>query len=70
MMLHLCRNGGRSVSRLVPASTTSSSCWLSSTPPAASSQPDLEKKGGLYESLFGPSSNIAKPNTNRYGTGT
>jgi hypothetical protein len=58
MLLHICRGGGRSAVRLTSSSMTSRS---------ASTLPEDEKKtkGGLYESLFGLSSNIAKPNTNR-----
>jgi hypothetical protein len=63
----MCRGGGgRSVTRLVPAASTSSSLSTSTSTP--STQPEAEQKkekSGLYESLFGLSSNIAKPNTNR-----
>jgi hypothetical protein len=44
--------------RLTSSSVTSRS--------ASTLPEDEKKKGGLYESLFGLSSNIAKPNTNRY----
>ena len=61
MLLHLCRGGGRSAVRLT-SSTASTPSRASSNLP----EDEKTKKGGLYESLFGLSSNIAKPNTNRW----